>query len=104
MLKTIRKPFGYEPIINKEDIKGPGRKKKERASDWKSVLHRIWKLVDEQRGLLITVLALVFISSALTLLGPLMIGQIIDIHIIPMTFGGLAGKIGSYAHLGNAST
>ena len=38
MLRTIRKPFGYEPIIKKEDMKGPGRKKKERAGDWKSTL------------------------------------------------------------------
>ena len=36
MLRTIRKPFGYEPIIKKEDMKGSGRKKKERAGDWKS--------------------------------------------------------------------
>ena len=28
MLRTIRKPFGYEPIIKKEDIKGSGKKKK----------------------------------------------------------------------------
>ena len=64
MLRAIRKPFGYEPILTKEDIKGPAKKKGERARDWKSVLHRIWLLVDEQRALLITVLALVFVSSA----------------------------------------
>ena len=28
MLRAIRKPFGYEPIITKEDIKGPGKRKK----------------------------------------------------------------------------
>lgn len=94
MLRTIRKPFGYEPIIKKEDIKGPGRKKVERASDWKSVLLRIWKLVDEQRGLLILVLALVLVSSALALIGPFLIGKIIDTHIIPMDFAGLGTKIG----------
>ena len=94
MLRTIRKPFGYEPIIKKEDMKGSGRKKKERAGDWKSTLNRIWKVVDEQRGLLITVLALVFVSSVLALLGPIMIGKIIDTHIIPMQFEGLGGKIG----------
>ena len=38
MLRAIRKPFGYEPILTKEDIKGPDRKKGERASNWKSVL------------------------------------------------------------------
>ncbi|MCG3087093.1 ABC transporter ATP-binding protein [Sporosarcina cyprini] len=94
MLRAIRKPFGYEPILKKEDIKGPGRKKVERASDWKSVLLRIWKLVDEQRGLLITVLALVFVSSVLALLGPLLIGKIIDLYIIPKDFDGLGVVIG----------
>ncbi|MER2089036.1 MAG: ABC transporter ATP-binding protein [Sporosarcina sp.] len=94
MLRVIRKPFGYKPILTKEDIQGKGKKKKERASNWKSVLHRIWKLVDEQRGLLIGVLALVFVSSALALLGPLMIGKIIDTYIIPMKFTGLGGSIG----------
>jgi ATP-binding cassette subfamily B protein len=94
MQKTIRKPFGYEPIIKKEDLKGPNRKEIKRASDWKNVLGRIWKLVDEQRALLLTVLALVFVSSVLMLLGPLLIGKIIDTHIIPMQFDGLLGKIG----------
>lgn len=94
MLRIIRKPFGYEPIIRKEAIKGSKKKKKERATDWKSTLYRIWKLVDEQRGLLIVVLALVFISSILALLGPVMIGRIIDMHIIPMQFAGLGNQIG----------
>ncbi|WP_342508282.1 ABC transporter ATP-binding protein [Sporosarcina sp. FSL K6-2383] len=94
MLRVIRKPFGYEPIITKDDLKDPKKKKGERASNWKSVLYRIWKLVDEQRGLLITVLALVFVSSVLTLLGPLMIGKIIDNFIIPMQFDGLGVQIG----------
>ncbi|MFJ7934210.1 ABC transporter ATP-binding protein [Sporosarcina sp. NPDC096371] len=93
-MRVIRKPFGYEPIITKDDLKDPKKKKGERASNWKSVLHRIWKLVDEQRGLLITVLTLVFVSSVLTLLGPLMIGKIIDKHIIAMQFDGLGGQIG----------
>jgi ATP-binding cassette subfamily B multidrug efflux pump len=94
MLRAIRNPFGYEPILSKEDIQGKGKKKKERASNWKSVLYRIWKLVDEQRGLLIAVLVLVFVSSVLALLGPLMIGKIIDNYIIPMKFVGLGSSIG----------
>lgn len=93
MLRAIRKPFGYEPVLNKKDLKGKGDDKKERARDWQSVLLRIWKLVDEQRGLLITVLFLVLISSALTLLGPYMIGQIIDRHVVPKEFGGMGTTI-----------
>ncbi|MCZ2260327.1 ABC transporter ATP-binding protein [Sporosarcina sp. G11-34] len=94
MLRAIRKPFGYEPVLSKEDIKGPGRKKGERASNWKSVLQRIWKLVDEQRALLLTVLALVFVSSGLALLGPFMVGKIIDNYIMTSQFDGLGTQIG----------
>ena len=94
MLRAIRKPFGYEPILSKEDIKGTGKKKGERAGNWKSVLRRIWQLVDEQRALLLTVLALVFVSSALTLLGPFMVGKIIDNYIMTSQFDGLGGQLG----------
>ncbi|MEK3935985.1 ABC transporter ATP-binding protein [Sporosarcina sp. FSL W7-1349] len=93
-MSNIRKPFGYEPILTKEAIQEVKKKKKERAGDWKSVLIRTWKMVDEQRGLLLLVLGLVFVSSVLTLLGPLMVGKILDHHIIPMDFDGLADKLG----------
>ena len=78
MMNFIRKPFGYEPIVTKEDLKKDNKKKVEKASNWKGVLGRIWKLVDEQRFLLIIVLLLVVVSSALALLGPIYIGIIID--------------------------
>ncbi len=94
MIRLIHKPFGYEPILKKEDIKGKKRFQGDRASNWQSVLYRIWKLVDEQRALLITVLALVFISSMLALLGPFMVGKMIDDHIVVQQFNGLGIKIG----------
>ncbi|PIC83657.1 multidrug ABC transporter ATP-binding protein [Sporosarcina sp. P1] len=90
----MRKPFGYEPIIRKADLSKVQRKKVQKAGNWKSVLARIWRLVDQQRGLLITVLTLVLISSALALIGPLMIGNIIDQFIIPKTVDGLSIQIG----------
>ncbi|PIC80218.1 multidrug ABC transporter ATP-binding protein [Sporosarcina sp. P18a] len=90
----MRKPFGYEPIIQKADLSKVQRKKVQKAGNWKSVLARIWRLVDQQRGLLITVLALVLISSALALIGPLMIGNIIDHFIIPKKVDGLSMQIG----------
>lgn len=93
-MRLLRKPFGYEPILKKEDIKRTKRFKGERASNWKSVLYRIWQLVDEQRALLIAVLALVFVSSILALLGPLMVGKIIDEHIVIEQFDGLGKKTG----------
>ena len=89
MFDAIRRPFGYEPIIKKEELKKKPDKKAERADNWKSTLLRIWKLVDEHRLLLIMVLALVFISSALALLGPYLIGHIIDQYIVPQSFNGM---------------
>ncbi|WP_301107318.1 ABC transporter ATP-binding protein [Sporosarcina sp.] len=88
------KPFGYEPIIQKGDLSKSGRKKVQKAGNWKSVLTRIWRLIDQQRGLLIVVMALVLTSSILALLGPLMIGNIIDHYIIPKNAQGLGTQIG----------
>jgi len=89
MRKILSKPFGYEPVLTKEDIKTVKKKKGDRAGNWQGVLKRIWHLVDEQRALLVTVLLLVFVSSALALIGPYLIGRIIDVYIVPGEFAGL---------------
>lgn len=94
-MNFIRKPFGYEPLISKEDLKKVDKKKVDKPSDWKYVLRRIWQLVDEQRYLLIVVLLMVLVSSALALLGPYLIGVIIDNYIMKSKFTGLATIIGS---------
>ena len=89
-MNFIRKPFGYEPILTKDDLKRKVEKKKgPRASDWKSTMLRIWKIVDEQRFLLITVFLMVVISSSLSLVGPLLIGKIIDEYILKSQFQGM---------------
>lgn len=85
----FQKPFGYEPILTTEDVQQVVKKKKgPRATDWRSTLLRLWKIVDEQRVLLIIVLLLVMISSILALLGPYIIGKMIDMYV---THGELAG-------------
>lgn len=93
MRNILSKPFGYEPVLSKEDIKPVKKKKGDRPSDWQFVFKHIWKLIDEQRFLLITVLLLVVISSALALIGPFLIGKIIDIHIVEGKFAGMQSKI-----------
>lgn len=93
MFEAIRRPFGYEPVIAKEQLKKEPDKKTERANNWQSTLLRIWKLVDEHRFLLVTVLSLVFISSALALLGPYLIGYIIDEFIVPQSFSGMGAIV-----------
>ncbi|MET1014321.1 MAG: ABC transporter ATP-binding protein [Paenisporosarcina sp.] len=93
MRNILSKPFGYEAVLTKEDIKPLKKKKGDRPSDWQFVFKQIWKLVDEQRFLLITVLFLVVISSALALVGPFLIGKIIDTHIVEGDFAGMQLKI-----------
>ncbi|MEK5080890.1 ABC transporter ATP-binding protein [Solibacillus sp. FSL W7-1436] len=72
--------FDYEPIITKEQIKNAsGRKKKgERAQNWTYTLKRIFDFVAEQKMLLFIVLLLVILSSAFALIGPFIIGRLID--------------------------
>lgn len=93
MRNLLTKPFGYEPVLTKEDIKTVKKKKGERAGNWQGVLKRIWHLVDEQRALLVMVLLLVIVSSGLALIGPYLIGVIIDQYIVPGEFGGLSTMI-----------
>ncbi|EMR07804.1 Putative multidrug export ATP-binding/permease protein [Bhargavaea cecembensis DSE10] len=93
MFDFIRKPFGYEPILTKEDLKKPKEKKGERPNNSKDVLLRIWRLVDEQRALLIAVLVLVAISSGLSILGPYLVGHIVDEYIVAGRFGGFGRMV-----------
>lgn len=89
-MKFLKNPFGYEQVLTKEDVKRKVAKKKgDRANDWKNTLGRIWKIVDEQRVLLILVLMMVFASSALALLGPFIVGRMIDNYIVPGNFDGM---------------
>ena len=93
-MKFLENPFGYERVLNKEDL-GSGKKQKgERATDWKSTLGRIWRIVDEQRGLLVLVFIMVIASSVLSLAGPFLIGRIIDRYVVPGEYGGMAPMIG----------
>lgn len=90
----FQKPFGYEPILTKDDLKQVVQKKKgPRAADWKSTLGRLWKIVDEQRVLLMIVFLLVMASSILALLGPYLIGKMIDMYVMQGELEGLGSRI-----------
>jgi ATP-binding cassette, subfamily B, multidrug efflux pump len=82
------KTFNYKPILTKEMIQG-NRKKRDKVSNMGATLKRIWHYVDEQRTLLIVVLLMVVLSSALQLLGPYLIGRLIDEHVIPRKLEGI---------------
>ncbi|MER2126452.1 ABC transporter ATP-binding protein [Solibacillus sp. FSL H8-0523] len=74
------KIFNYERVITKEQIKQASGKKKKgaRAENWTYTIKRILDFVAEQRSLLILVLLLVVASSVLALIGPFIIGRLID--------------------------
>ncbi|MGM9950296.1 MAG: ABC transporter ATP-binding protein, partial [Lysinibacillus sp.] len=96
-MKFLQNPFGYERVLSKEDL-GSGKKVKgERATDWKSTLGRIWRIVDEQRGLLVLVFIMVVASSLLSLAGPFLIGRMIDRYVVPGEYDGMAPMIGVLA-------
>ncbi|MCD7034000.1 ABC transporter ATP-binding protein/permease [Metabacillus sp. GX 13764] len=69
------------------------QKEKQRASDWTGTLARIWRYLAESKGMLTVVLLMVLFSSALGLLGPFLIGYVIDRHIVPKETNGLTGQL-----------
>ena len=83
--------FDYEPIITKEQIKQASGKKKKgaRAENWQFTLKRILDFVAEQKSLLVVVLLLVVASSALALIGPFIIGRLLDKFVEGGTFSEL---------------
>lgn len=87
------KPFGYTPVLTKEDIQNHRKKKGSKVTNISGTLKRVWKLVDEQRIGLIFVFLLVLISSGLMLLAPFLIGVIIDNHIVSKKFEGMGSII-----------
>ena len=91
------KLFGYEPVITKKDIQAARKKKVDKANDWKQTLLRIWQLLAEQRMLLLIVIAMVVASSALSLLGPFLIGYVIDTFIVRGQFNGIERYIAGLA-------
>lgn len=94
-MKFLEKPFGYDRVLSKEDLQQKVKKKKgPRANDWQSTLRRIWKIVDEQRFLLMMVLVMVVVSSVLALVGPFLVGRIIDQYIVPGNYDGLVKMLG----------
>lgn len=89
--KQLSDPFKYEKLLNAEDFKKTVQKEKKRASDNRTTLKRIWKLITIEKGLFYFVLLLVISSSVLALLGPLTIGKVIDDYIVAQELDGLVG-------------
>lgn len=59
-----------------------------KAKDWKNTIKRIWQYMEKQKTALLASILFVFISTMLGLMGPYMIGIIIDEYIIPKDIAG----------------
>ncbi len=92
-MNELKNAFRYEKIVPKEHIRAHGKKKKNEqkaSTDWKRALLRIWHVIDEKRPLLLIVLFFVLLSSILSLLGPFLVGRMIDTYLVPGVTSGIA--------------
>ncbi|MFC4319946.1 ABC transporter ATP-binding protein [Litchfieldia salsa] len=93
MLKQLITPFQYKKIAVNPDIEHKQGselpKSKRKAKNWAGTIKRIWSYLAENKVLLFLVLLMVFISSALGLLGPFLVGMAIDDYIVDQDNSGL---------------
>ncbi|MEB7723349.1 ABC transporter ATP-binding protein [Mammaliicoccus fleurettii] len=86
---SIKQPYGHQPVFKAADFSKKNPKKKKRARDTKGTLLNIWNLIDEKRIQLIIVIFMIVCASILSLIGPFLIGRIIDTKVIPKDLSGL---------------
>src|SRR5699024_11143257 len=90
MINFLREPFGQKRILKKEDI--GNKKNKRRANDFTGTLKRLWQFMRGERTVIIFIVCIVVVTSLLGILGPYILGQIIDKYFVPGNFSGV-GKI-----------
>nr|WP_263313438.1 ABC transporter ATP-binding protein [Mammaliicoccus sp. Marseille-Q6498] len=90
---SLRQPYGHQTVWKADDLSKTNPRKKKRARDTKGTLLNIWNLIDEKRVQLIVVIFMIICSSLLSLVGPFLIGRIIDTKIIPKDLSGLTQYI-----------
>src|SRR5690625_3433140 len=93
MIDKIKRPFGYEPILTKEDLKSNKKKEDQRANDFWGTLVRLWQFMRGERRLLYFIIFVVMITSLLTIAGPFLVGQTVDNYLVVQEFDGLIGVL-----------
>jgi len=88
MIKFLKEPFGLKPILKKEDIGKQGRENQRRASNMSGTLKRLWKFMRDERFRILLVICIVVITSLLGIVGPFLVGQVIDNYLVPKEFDG----------------
>lgn len=89
MWKVLSEPFRYERTVDLSEVKELPSKEKIKVASKRHTLTRIWKLLTVQKGLFYFTLFLVLCSSILALVGPVLLGKIIDDYIVKQTSDGL---------------
>ncbi|WP_200416474.1 ABC transporter ATP-binding protein [Virgibacillus salexigens] len=82
---SLKQPFQYEKI----PIDSIHVDKKKRAKDTTGTVKRIWSYLAREKMKLVLVILMVIASSGLSLLGPFMIGMVIDDFIVTKETAGL---------------
>lgn len=90
MIDFIRRPFGHEPVLKKEEIGRKKKKEDQRANDITGTLKRMWQFISEERALLYGIIFLVTLTSLLSITGPFLVGYIVDNYFIPGEMDGLS--------------
>lgn len=78
MFNELSKPFRYPKVKQAETV----QKKTAKPKNWFATITRVWSYLALNKGLMILVLLMVVISSFLALLGPYLIGMVIDDYIV----------------------
>ncbi len=86
MSNPFIKPFQYERIPIKQDN---NEKKRKRVDNWLATTRRIWSYLKVHKRLLLLVVLMIVLSSALSLLGPFLIGVAIDEYLMVSQTTGL---------------
>lgn len=89
MTNFFARPFGHEPLINREDIGRNRKSNKNKADNMGHTLKRIWQFMRGERRRLYFIISLVVVTSLLSIVGPFLVGRIVDFHFIPREFNGL---------------
>ncbi|GAB3070152.1 ABC transporter ATP-binding protein [Salinicoccus sesuvii] len=90
MIDFIKRPFGNEPVLQKEEIGRKKKKEDQRANDIWGTLKRMWRFINEERVLLYAIIILVALTSLLSIVGPYLVGQIVDNYFVQRQLDGLA--------------
>lgn len=89
MTNFFARPFGHEPLITKEDMARNKQANKKRADNMGGTLKRIWQFMRGERKRLYFIISLVVVTSLLSIVGPFLVGRIVDFYFIPREFDGL---------------